>query len=485
MSAKEEKVIALAQDIISLSRNTLIVNLRFMDKAISMLKLVVLEGFNNVTVDGESIGYDPVFVAKSYKKSKTIPTRQYLHMVLHCVFQHFYVSSLVNKDAWNLACDIAVENIINELNMSCVSNEKVLKQMEWLSELQENVKYMTAEVLYKYLCEKNLSADEMWKLRQLFFMDDHSIWFERELRISMSIVSTEGTLVCEDSFEKGKECNYAGENESRNNGELISGEIRKLDSTSYRSELYGGWRSISGQMLMNLETFSKLRGDKAGALIQNLNAVNREKYDYTSFLKKFSVLGEAMKVNEDEFDYIFYTYGLKMYEKMPLIEPLEYKEVKRIKEFVIAIDTSGSTSGRLVQAFIQKTYNILKQQENFFTRINLHIIQCDAVIQERVKITNQEEFDMYLRNMQIHGLGGTDFRPVFSYVDELIEKREFKNLKGMIYFTDGFGVFPQKQPEYQVAFIYVNEGYENPDVPVWAIKLILSREEIEEVTSEY
>ena len=30
-----------------------------------------------------------------------------------------------------------------------------------------------------------------------------------------------------------------------------------------------------------------------------------------------------MKINDDEFDYIFYTYGLKLYEKMPLIEPLE------------------------------------------------------------------------------------------------------------------------------------------------------------------
>ena len=42
--------------------------------------------------------------------------------------------------------------------------------------------------------------------------------------------------------------------------------------------------------------------------------------------------------------------------RMPLIEPLEYKEVKRIKEFVIAIDTSGSVSGELVQKFIQTAH---------------------------------------------------------------------------------------------------------------------------------
>ena len=80
--------------------------------------------------------------------------------------------------------------------------------------------------------------------------------------------------------------------------------------------------------------------------MQNLREVNRERYDYTSFLKKFAVMGEVMKINDDEFDYIYYTYGLKLYENMPLIEPLEYKDVKRIREFVIAIDTSGSGRGR-------------------------------------------------------------------------------------------------------------------------------------------
>ena len=185
-----------------------------------------------------------------------------------------------------------------------------------------------------------------------------------------------------------------------------------------------------------------------------------------------------MKVNDDEFDYIFYTYGLQLYENMPLVEPLEYKEVKRIKEFVIAIDTSGSVAGETVQKFVQKTWNILKSTESFFTKINLHIIQCDATVQEDAKITTQEEFDEYIKAMQIHGLGGTDFRPVFGYVDYLREQQEFTNLKGLIYFTDGFGTFPEKMPEYETAFVFLDEEYNNPEVPPWAIKLVLKKDEI-------
>jgi predicted metal-dependent peptidase len=238
------------------------------------------------------------------------------------------------------------------------------------------------------------------------------------------------------------------------------------------------WKNISERMQVEVETFGKQRRINLEEFEQNLSAVNREKYDYTSFLKKFAVMSEAMKINDDEFDYVFYTYGLQLYKKMPLIEPLEYKEVKLIKEFAIAIDTSGSTSGALVQTFLQKTYNILKSTESFYRKINLHIIQCDAAIQEDVKITSQEEFDRYIETIKIHGLGGTDFRPVFSYVDQLIANKEFENLRGLIYFTDGYGDFPTRKPNYETAFVFVEDGYSSPAVPPWAIKLVLQRESI-------
>ena len=213
--------------------------------------------------------------------------------------------------------------------------------------------------------------------------------------------------------------------------------------------------------------------------MQNLTAVNRERYDYAAFLRKFASRQEEMKIDDEEFDYIFYTYGLKLYEKMPLVESLEYKETKKVREFVIAIDTSGSVSGDLVQSFVQKTYNILKSTESFASKINLHIIQCDQEIREDVKVTNQEDFDAYLAHMTLKGFGGTDFRPVFGYVEQLRKKKEFRNLNGLIYFTDGLGLYPERKPDYDTAFVFLDEDYQNPTVPPWAIKLILDRDELE------
>ena len=246
-----------------------------------------------------------------------------------------------------------------------------------------------------------------------------------------------------------------------------------------REELEELWSEIARHMQVDLDTGKQQRGSGAGAMMQNLRAVTRETYDYTDFLRRFAVPGEAMQINDDEFDYIYYTYGLQLYGNTPLIEPLEYKEVQRIREFVIAIDTSGSVKGDEVQRFIQKTYNILLEEESFFTKINLHIIQCDAAIQEVQKITSREEFDAYLAGMTLKGFGGTDFRPVFAYVDRMLAEREFVNLKGLIYFTDGQGVYPAQQPAYETAFVFVRDDYEVPKVPVWAIRLVLDRDDLQ------
>lgn len=460
---KYEKLNKLAKEVLNLSRNTLLVNLRFLDMALSRFQYFTHNKSTYFT-NGEYLIYNPRHVLKSYKAEKDAPVRDYLHIVMHCVFRHMFMSPTLNRPLWDLACDIAVEAVINDLNLNSVETTRAKMQQGELNKIKSHVKILTAEKIYAYLVD-NFNERKAAELRAYFYADNHEIWYmtgdEIEAQFGISKKNIDGDSDGENSDGDGDGKNSDG------NG-----------NTSTKLKLNEMWKEISERMQTDLETFSKEQGDKAGGLVQNLKAVNREKYDYTAFLKKFAVLGETMKVNDDEFDYIFYTYGLKLYDKMPLIEPLEYKEVKRIKEFVIAIDTSGSVVGELVQAFVQKTYNILKSTESFFSKINLHIIQCDADIQEHIKIANQDEFDEYLKTMQIKGLGGTDFRPVFEKVDELVKNKEFTNLKGLIYFTDGYGEFPAQKPGYDAAFVFIDDEYNNPEVPPWAIKLVLQKDEI-------
>ena len=452
--SSKEKQNRLGRDILILSRNTLLVNLRFLDAALSQFELFPIDA-DSLLTDGKHVLYNPGHVLQCYKAAKEIPVRDYLHMVMHCVFKHMYMDPSLERVYWDLACDIAVEHVITELELKAVATDRERQQAKYVAAVKHDLKHVTAGKIYSYLRQTMPDPKKVAEIRGLFYADNHEIWYmtgaEIEARFGLPVGH--------------------GDNDGQGGGE-------ENGANGTRTAMAAVWQSISERMQMDLETFGKQRGLNPGVMIQNLQAVNREKYDYTAFLKKFAVMGEAMKINDDEFDYIFYTYGLKLYEKMPLIEPLEYKEIKAIKEFVIAIDTSGSTSGELVQKFVQKTYNILKSTESFFTKINLHIIQCDADIQEDKKITCQEDFDEYLKTMQIRGLGGTDFRPVFEYVEKLRKEKEFSNLKGLIYFTDGYGAFPARKPDYDTAFVFIDDEYNNPDVPPWAIKLVLQKDEI-------
>ncbi len=398
----------LAQKIWSLSRDRLLMNLRFLDVALSSLAFQARAGIDKVYCDvsapgGAVICYDPTAVIRLYRRAPANVTRLYLHILLHCIFSHSYKYDRVEQELWDVAADMAVENVALNLKITGLETGRDAQRGEVLAQWKERAGALTAERIYRKLREDRLGVSELLELGNLFRRDVHEGW------------EPAGTL-----------------------------EITEAQ-----------WKKISERI--------------------------KEHYDYSDFLRKFSVSGEDMRINDDEFDYVYYTYGLSLYGNLPLVEPLEYKDVNKIKEFVVAIDTSGSCRGEVVQAFLNKTYSILKSSENFFRKVNIHIIQCDSEVRRDTKITDDEEFEAFMREGQLEGFGSTDFRPVFAYVDRAIESGEFENLRGLIYFTDGYGVFPEHKPayDYDTAFVFLEDDYEKPATPPWAIKLVLPVEDIE------
>ncbi len=111
-----------------------------------------------------------------------------------------------------------------------------------------------------------------------------------------------------------------------------------------------------------------------------------------------------------------------------------------------------------MRRFIEKTYAILEQETSFFADMNVLIVQCDAAVTDVAHIANLRDLDAYLDDLEIKGLGGTDFRPVFAYVDDAVERGELANLGGLIYFTDGQGTYPARKPDYDTAFVFVDDA---------------------------
>ena len=232
------------------------------------------------------------------------------------------------------------------------------------------------------------------------------------------------------------------------------------------------WKRASRKLAENYGTGGLRRGQNRGGKKETLSEIEKRAYNYRSFLKQFTVTREEMELDLDSFDPVAYHYGLEHYGSLPFIEPPETREGNRVEELVIAIDTSGSCKKEIVAKFLGETRSILEEKENFFSRWNVCLIQCDSFVQDVTMIHSPKEWEAYRETITIKGRGGTDFRPVFQKVEELREQHVFRNLKALIYFTDGDGIYPEQKPDYETAFVFVRQTEKMNLVPKWAKKLL-------------
>lgn len=429
MDSDAKKISSLADRILTLAHDDILIHLRFLDTALGRLARQEKPRIGCMASDGTTCYYDPVFILKSYYNEPRYVTRCYLHLLLHCIFSHSFQYERLETGLWDLAADIAVENVILDMNLSGAALERDAEAARKIKVLREDIGPLTAERVYRYLRRNPVTEAEQEELISLFQMDAHMLWRPGEQM--------------EDTQEQ--------------------------------------WKKISERIQADLKSFHQ-RKSGSEALEKNLEEITRDRYDYNEILRRFTVMGEDITLNDEEFDYVYYMYGLKHYGNLPLIEPLEYKETDKVREFVIAIDTSASCSGALIKAFLRKTYSLLKSSENFFHKVNVHILQCDNQVRSDTKITGDEDFEAFMRHGRINGFGGTDFRPVFEYVETLKEQGEFENLKGLVYFTDGYGIYPERMPDYEVIFAFLDEDENRAPVPVWSMKVVLESEELEKET---
>lgn len=421
---KELQLYDICREILGNSRNELYLSMRFLDVALSGLEFMPDYSVNPLGTDGFQLAYHPEALIGLYRTDRRRVNRAYLHILIHCLFAHMVVKKERDENLWDLACDIAAEFVIDGLYISCVHGRKSQVRRETYQELKSAMKVVTAQGVFQWIQVRKPAQAELMRLRREFYADDHSLW-----------------------------------NQDKNKPR--------------EQERQQKWDDVRDKMQTEMETFSKEASEDSRSLYEQVCVQNRQRYDYKEFLRKFCVLKEEIQVDLDSFDYIFYNYGMELYGNMPLIEPQETKEVHRIEDFVIVIDTSMSCKGELVQKFLEETYSVLSEAESFSRRIQIHLVQCDERIQNDTVITNKEQMEAYMRNFQVIGQGGTDFRPAFAYVDQLLQQGAFHRLRGLIYFTDGYGRYPVKKPDYETAFVFMKDDYQDVDVPPWAIKLII------------
>ena len=428
----------IGRDILLTARNELYMNLPYLDVALCALDFQPGGGMTlSVATDGETLYYDGGYLAERYMRSRVYTNRAYLHVILHCMLRHLAKKRGKVPELWDLACDVAVESILDGLNYPCLDGGSVPAKRKFYGECRQDMPVLTAEGIYRRLLRLSLPEYEVAQLQRRFLEDDHGLW-----------------------------------------------DPEKQDDQEQSQQQDEKWKDLSEKTQTGMETV--LAGQSTGgeAVLEQIQVANRDDVDYRAFLRRFAVPREVLGVDGDAFDYGFYSYGLRLYGNMPLVEPTETREEKRIEDFVIAVDTSMSTSGELVRQFLACTYAILRSTETFARKVNIRILQCDDQVRSDTVIHDLEDLRKYMDHFQLVGGSATDFRPVFEHVARLQKEGAFTSLRGLVYFTDGMGVYPKKRPPYETAFVLLEEPPMSVKIPPWAIRLVLDLPGLEKAARE-
>lgn len=156
--------------------------MRFMEPVLNVLVPRANMGLSTFATDGVYLYMNTRHTMDVFRKNENFLVRMYLHSVLHCVYSHIWLCDGRDENLWNLACDIAVERIIDRLDKTCVKRILTWRRQDIYKKLDDD-KCVSAAQIYEYLLDIN--KEELNKLWLEFYTDDHTIWQYKNDRKNM------------------------------------------------------------------------------------------------------------------------------------------------------------------------------------------------------------------------------------------------------------------------------------------------------------
>jgi hypothetical protein len=400
--------LSAGRGIASLAADMLCLDMRFLTSLVLSLETEVVPGDGPPSCDGRTVQFREDRVVSDYRSCGNLPARQMAHIALHLLLGHCGGQP---SDSLTLAEDMAVEYVLDSM-----------------------------DTLHTSVPGRD---DRMYACERLF-------------KISGSPVPV---LMAEhlEAMPEWKRASYEA-------------MFRRDDPSVRAPEDAAGWAEAARQAMAEVEGFVRRSGDGSEALLSLLRIRNRRRHDYRAFLRRFMVRKAAAREDPEEFDPIYYAYGLSAYGNVPLVDSLESSDRPALDEFVIAVDTSGSTMRGPVVRFLEEAFSVLRQS-GVGDRGRLHVIQCDDVVRRDDVVRSEADMERLAREFKLEGGGGTDFRPVFRYVDGLVEAGELRGPRGLLYFTDGMGTYPERRPRYDTVFVFCDDRCMEREIPPWAMRL--------------
>ena len=389
--------------------------------------------------DGEHLFYQPEFLLGFYEERQFLKVeKKLMHLYLHGILGHFsrrgmyedvrLIDSIMDYQAWY------IEYCLKDHEPEWLLPPGVKELMRgWGDKLpgmslgeiyrQAKLEKPLEEALYKSLGGSGFGVS-----------DDHGFWNRPQIFMQIQKVNVSKKWV--EWSEK-----------------IFGGEGRTLEEVAgLLAEESGNYGTGSGQTEMEVE------------------GTGPAKRTYLELLKEFIKNKESGKESVDWFDRNLYCYGMQTYGNVALLEPEEDREQKMLQTLYIALDTSGSCSGQIMERFVRELRGMLLEISSEITFENIILMQCDAEIHEEKRFQWAEQLRLEER-YPVFGFGGTSFQPVFTRI-ELLRKEENLEPDCLIYFTDGYGEYPEKQPEYPVIFI---EEKPCDEAPKWVRQIMIDK----------
>ena len=389
-----------AADALDASARQLALSLRYLFAALNRLKKVPDPRFAYTATDGEHIFYNPMKLVTRTRTEPVSLNRAQIHMLMHCIFPAIRKASELSGEErrlWDIASDIHAEYIIDGMQTPALLRPESDTKAHAYKHLSDRCGILSVENIFHQLHGEAPETTALWE--ELFYVDDHSPWPQMNKK-------------------------------SRDN-----------------------WDKQQAALASTLPAYGTGKGEQR--LLRSLKLAERKKITYKDFLKRFMRIREDSMLDPDTFDYGYYNYGLSIYGDMPLIEELETKEIHALEELIIVLDTSGSCAGDVLEGFLTETLTLINDIRSISDKTAIRLIQCDKDIQSDTLISPSANVKSLLSDMELKGFGGTDLRPPFQYARTLMNSG--RRISGMIYFTDGYGLYPVARPPWKTAFIFPKE----------------------------
>ncbi|MBS5018319.1 MAG: hypothetical protein KHZ43_09740 [Eubacterium ventriosum] len=348
--------------------------------------------------DGKVIRFDPKFLDELNDDELDFIM---MHEILHVALKHCFRGRELEKELYNIACDIVVNSNIllsNNMDTRTITLRSDGEAMHLAPNGKEGYEY-TAEEVYNML-QKNLGMNNA-KLQ--------------------SNGKTKNTTNIIDNHTKWQQI--------EKNEELEELWIGRLDEVSKTIEIRDS--------IINRETMPAFAQ-------RRLKELKNAQTDWREILIDF--------LHEEVVDYSFMPPDRRFDDCPFLLPDFNDKDIKP-ENILFMIDTSASMKDDMVTAAYSEVKGAIEQ---FNGKLIGMLGFFDAVVIEPVPFENEEEFEM----IKAIGGGGTNFQIIFNYVKEYMTD----NLPvSIIILTDGYAPFPKESEAMGIPVIWLlNNEKVNP-----------------------